>query len=360
MCTFDIDPDIRRAHTPPGALYHDAEWFAALVERVHTRTWHGIPIGELPSAPEAMIPWMLLPGCVDEPVLLTRADDGALHLLSNVCTHRGNVLVLRACAGKSIRCAYHGRRFALDGRMLSMPEFEQALDFPRQADDLPRLAVERWGPLAFTSLSPALAFEELVEPMRERLAFLPLDRARFDAAASRDYHVEANWALYCDNYLEGFHIPFVHPALNRALDYDAYETLLLPHGSLQIGIAQKDDVAFTLPEDHVDHGKRVAAYYLHLFPTTMINAYPWGLSVNYVQPLSPTSSRVVYLSFVWDESKRGQGAGTGLEQVEFEDERIVERTARGVRARLYDRGRYSPTREQAVHHFHRLLAQALK
>lgn len=30
---------------------------------------------------------------------------------------------------------------------------------------------------------------------------------------------------------------------------------------------------------------------------------------------------------------------------------------RGVRSRLYDRGRDSPTREAGVHHFHRLLAE---
>ncbi|MBC8073641.1 MAG: Rieske 2Fe-2S domain-containing protein, partial [Deltaproteobacteria bacterium] len=266
MVMFEIDPDIRRATTPPSALYHDPQWFRAVVERVMTPSWHLLPHGELPSEAGAMLPWVLLPGCVDEPVLLTRDDDGKLHLLSNVCTHRGNLLVDRACSGRGIRCGYHGRRFALDGRMLAMPEFDDALDFPRREDDLPRLPLAHWGPLAFTGLAPRPAAADVLAPLHDRLWFLPLGRARFVASDSRDYHVRASWALYCDNYLEGFHIPFVHPGLNRALDYAAYRTLPLPHGVLQIGIANADDDAFDLPIGHPEHGQRVAGFYFFLFP----------------------------------------------------------------------------------------------
>ena len=33
--------------------------------------------------------------------------------------------------------------------------------------------------------------------------------------------------------------------------------------------------------------------------------------------------------------------------------------ARGVRSRLYKHGRYSPSRERGVHHFHRLVCEFL-
>ena len=42
-----------------------------------------------------------------------------------------------------------------------------------------------------------------------------------------------------------------------------------------------------------------------------------------------------------------------------DDEAVVEAVQRGIRSRLYVRGRYSPTREQGVHHFHRLFAAAM-
>ena len=91
----------------------------------------------------------------------------------------------------------------------------------------------------------------------------------------------------------------------------------------------------------------------------MLNFYPWGLSLNLVEPLALDRTRVLFRSFVWDASKLETGAGAGLDRVEAEDEAIVQSVQRGVRSRLYRRGRYSPTREQGVHHFHRLLGEFL-
>jgi len=77
--------------------------------------------------------------------------------------------------------------------------------------------------------------------------------------------------------------------------------------------------------------------------------------VNLVIPLSVNRTRIVYHGFVWDRSKLGKGAGGDLDKVEAEDQEIVEGTQRGVAAGAYDRGRYSPTKETGVHHFHRML-----
>jgi choline monooxygenase len=68
---------------------------------------------------------------------------------------------------------------------------------------------------------------------------------------------------------------------------------------------------------------------------------------------------VSFLSYVLDETKIGEGAGADLDRVEREDEAVVEAVQRGCRSRLYERGRYSPDREQGVHHFHRLLCGSL-
>jgi choline monooxygenase len=171
--------------------------------------------------------------------------------------------------------------------------------------------------------------------------------------------VRASWALYVDNYLEGFHIPYVHAGLNRVVEYETYRTELLPAGVLQVGLAKGPEDAFTLPPSSPDGGQPIAAYYFWLFPNTMMNVYPWGLSINIVKPTAVDRTKVTYWTYVWDESRRDRGAGAGLDKVEHEDEEVVEAVQRGVRSRLYDRGRYSPTREQGVHHFHRLLTLAL-
>jgi choline monooxygenase len=171
--------------------------------------------------------------------------------------------------------------------------------------------------------------------------------------------VHANWALYVDNYLEGFHIPFVHSGLNETLDYGAYTTELFRYSNLQIGVAKGGEAVFDLPPESPDHGRDIAAYYYWLWPNIMLNFYPWGLSVNVVKPLSVDRTKISYLTCVWDETKMDQGPGATLDRVEREDDDIVEAVQRGVRSRHYDRGRYSARRERGVHHFHRLLSEHL-
>ena len=113
------------------------------------------------------------------------------------------------------------------------------------------------------------------------------------------------------------------------------------------------------PAGSPDQGRRVAAYYWWVFPNVMLNFYPWGLSLNVVEPLAPDRTRVAFRGYVLDAQRLGSGAGARLDQVEMEDEAAVESVQRGLRSRLYDCGRYSPTHERGVHQFHRLLCEFL-
>jgi len=359
--SFEIDPDIQRAATLPAWVYADPEVYRRSLERVFARSWQLVADVSAVKVPGQAHPFILLEGSLDEPLLLTRDQADAVHCLSNVCTHRGN-LVAESGGGAApfLRCRYHGRRFGLDGRFLSMPEFERAERFPSAADDLPRVPFGVWSGFVFAALAPAVPLDALLSGLDARVGWLPWNELAFDPTRSRDYLVRANWALYCDNYLEGFHIPYVHAGLAGALDYSGYTTELLPYGSLQVGAAASGEEAFDLPAGSPDAGRRIAAYYYWLFPNTMLNVYPWGVSVNVVKPLAPDRTRVSFLAYVWAPAKLDRGAGSGLDRVEREDEAVVESVQRGIRSRLYDRGRYSPDREQGVHHFHRLLAEALR
>jgi choline monooxygenase len=355
----EMEPDIRRASTLAPEVVHDPAWYERAKERIFAASWQLIADSDRVAQPGTAVPILLLAGSIEEPLYLARDAAGALHCRSNVCTHRGNLVVNAPCRTEALRCRYHGRRFALDGTFLSMPEFEGVEGFPSPQDNLPAIPHAQWGKFIFASLEPAFSFDALVGPMRERLAALPLQEAVFDPATSRDYEVRASWILYCDNYLEGFHIPFVHAGLNTLVEYGEYRTELLEYGSLQVAIGSRDADVFQLPKSAADHGQRVAAYYLWLFPSTMLNVYPWGVSVNLVKPLGPHRTRVSFLSYPWDPSRRGRGAGSQLDQVEREDEEVVESVQRGTRSRFYRGGRYSPAREAGVHHFHRLIARFL-
>jgi choline monooxygenase len=89
----------------------------------------------------------------------------------------------------------------------------------------------------------------------------------------------------------------------------------------------------------------------------MFNFYPWGISVNIVRPVSASKTVVQFLTYVSDESLTETGAGADLHRVEMEDEAVVESVQKGIRSRFYSHGRYSPTREQGTHHFHRLIGE---
>ena len=323
-------------HARPASFYL---WGQPLFDRILARSWQLLEPTEAELQPD-----LLLPGSLNEPII-----QGGGRVLSNVCTHRGARLLREPCARKNLRCAYHGRSFSPEGKLLGRPGFEDA---PPSAEDLPSLPLHSFGPLQFTAIQPALPFPS---QLQERLSFLPLENFHLDPAATRDYTVNAHFLLYLENYLEGLHIPFVHPALNQALDWKSYRMELFPGGSLQIGLANADGPAFELPPGHPDHGQRIAAYWYALHPCTLLNFYPWGLSVNRLLPEGPERTRIRYHSYVWKEELRGKGAGGALDQVELEDDAIVEEVQRGLRSRLYRGGLLSPRWEQGVAHLHREL-----
>ena len=354
---FKINSDITKAETLPAIFYKDPDIFETIKEKVFLKSWQWIGDESLVNNPESVHPFTLLDGFLTEPLLLTKDKDGLISCLTNVCTHRGNLLALTSKATKKLTCSYHGRRFNLHGKFEFMPEFTDAKNFPRPCDHLHKFPLKQWGHLLFAGLNPSFDFQEVINIMNERIGFLPIDKFKLEKTLQKDFLIDANWALYCDNYLEGFHVPFVHESLNEVLDYGSYETIIYDHCNLQIGYSDEATDIFGFPKNHIDYGKRVAAYYFWIFPNIMFNFYPWGLSINIVNPLEISKTKVSFISYVLDPSKLNKGAGSNLEKVEKEDEIVVENVQKGVRSSFYRAGRFSPKREKGVHHFHVLLSK---
>lgn len=349
------DPDIRAARTPGASLYDEARY------EEHRRTllpraWQLAPLARGAPAPAHAAPWTCLPGSLDEPLLWTGDEEGAVRCLGNVCTHRGRVLVEQAGPMRALRCGYHGRTFALDGRLRSAPGFEDALDFPSAGDDLPEIPSGEWHGFRFAALAPAQLFDDWIAPAEDVAGHLA-SALPAEPDEVRDYEFDAHWLLYLENYLEGFHIPYVHAGLASALDWSAYRIELFPRASLQVGLAAEGEACIELPCGHRHHGQRVAGYWLWLHPNTLLNFYPWGLSINVVLPQGPARTRVHYRVHVARPELRARGAGADLDRVEHEDEREVRAVQRGIASRAYRGGRYAPRHEAAVHHMHRILVE---
>ena len=356
---FKINSDITKAETLPATFYKDPVVFEIIKEKVFLKSWQWVGDESLVDKPQSVHPFILLDGFLTEPLLLTRDKGGHINCLTNVCTHRGNLLALTSKPTKKLTCSYHGRRFNLQGKFEFMPEFTDAENFPRPCDHLHRFPLKKWGHLLFAGLNPSFDFQEVINIMNERISFLPIDEFKLEKTLQKDFLIDANWALYCDNYLEGFHVPFVHESLNEVLDYGSYETIIYEHCNLQIGYSDEATEIFEFPQNHIDYGKRVAAYYFWVFPNIMFNFYPWGLSINIVKPLEISKTKVSFISYVLDATKLNKGAGSNLEKVEKEDEIVVENVQKGVRSSFYKAGRFSPKREKGVHHFHVLLSKFL-
>ncbi len=354
MENFGINPNINQAYTLPAAFYRSPTTFEQSKEQIFAQTWQWIEDVDVVKVPMQHYPFTLLKGVIDEPLLFTRNREGQLHCMSNVCTHRGKIIVEKPGRGRLLSCGYHGRCFQLDGTFKSMPEFKEAENFPSEEDHLTKIPFSEWMGMLFVSLNPKASLEEMTQPIRERLSWLPLEEMTYDASTSKDYFVNANWALYCDNYLEGFHIPFVHPGLNEALEFDKYDYEIFPYCNLQLSIGKEGEPCFDIPEGHQDFGKRVYAYYYWLFPNLMLNFYPWGLSLNIVSPLSHNTTKISFRSYLFPNSKMSPNESR-LDDTEMEDEEVVESVQLGIQSRYYKRGRFSPTMEQGVHHFHSLI-----
>jgi len=360
MERLNVDANIARAKTIITEMYNSSDYLEIAKEKIFASSWQFVGTKEQVKFEGDVQPFVLLKDYLNEPLVLTRNKEGKISCLSNVCTHRGNLVAYTACSrAKHLRCKYHGRLFDLNGDFVSMPEFKEVENFPTKEDSLPSLPLFNWANLLFSTVNKKEEAPVYFKEMMERLHWLPLQDFVYHPELNKTFEVDANWALYCENYLEGFHIPYVHAGLNAALSFNEYATELYPKSSLQLGVGKDKEDCFDLPTSSIDYGKNIAAYYFWVYPNMMFNFYPWGLSVNVVNPVSPNKTRVEFIVFIWKEDRYNKGAGSNLDKVEMEDEEIVENVQKGIVSRFYRTGRYSVTKETGTHHFHRLLAASM-
>ena len=214
---FRFAPDVAEASTLPASWYRDPEILRRECDRVFARTWQLVGRAEQVASPGDYFTAEV----AGEPLVVARGDDGTVRAFSNVCRHRAGPVASGAGNRRAFRCGYHGWSYALDGRLQSTPEWEGVRNFDRASQSLPAMRVETWGPFVFVCLdTAAAALPAALGAIGRETAHLPLARMRL--VRTVDYEIACNWKVYVDNYVEGYHIPIVHPELFRRLDYGAY------------------------------------------------------------------------------------------------------------------------------------------
>ena len=107
---YFIHADIRQAETLPSSFYRDQSVFDEIKELIFLRSWQFIGNEDLVTLPQSVFPFVLLDSYLTEPLLLTRDAEDTISCLTNVCTHRGNLVALNGGKSKNLVCMYHGRR----------------------------------------------------------------------------------------------------------------------------------------------------------------------------------------------------------------------------------------------------------
>ena len=281
------------------------------------------------------------------PLVVVRGEDRVLRALHNVCRHRAGPLA--TCDGKgaqALTCKYHGWTYALDGTLRGAPEMGRAQEFDIAGIRLPQAQVAVWRGLVFAALDAAEAFETVIEGIDTRLPA----STNLVFAQRASYDIACDWKVYVDNFLEGYHLPQVHPQLNALLDYRTYRTELAPWFVLQSSPLERGNSLY---------GDGEALYYW-LYPNTMLNFLPGRLQTNRVLPSGPGRCRVEFDFFYASAPGDRSGDAQFSDLVQREDITICEAVQRGLDSGSYVAGRLNPAREQGVWHFHELLRAALR
>jgi choline monooxygenase len=353
-----VDPRLAWAATLPSGWYFDEGTLRKERSILFHGTWQLVAkTSDLP-APGSYFTTEL----VGEPLLLTRDASGVLHGFYNVCRHRAGPVAQGCGQRRALQCAYHGWTYGLDGRLLSTREMDGVEAFEREAFGLVAVQVAEWGPLVFVNLDPeARPFAEDFGEIMAEVKARGFDLNRMAAVERRDYEIACNWKVYVDNYLEGYHIPIVHPGLFKELDYDAYAVVTYRNFSKQYAPLRP------APVDSADRrygryaGEDTEALYYWIFPNLMLNIFPDNISTNVILPLGTGRTLTIFEWFAVPEASSEEMKVTidFSDEIQQEDIGICEAVQKGLASQSYDRGRYSVRRENGVHHFHQLLVHAL-
>ena len=276
------------------------------------------------------------------PVVAVRGRHGVLRAFHNVCRHRASTIVrerTETCA--ALQCPYHGWTYGLDGSL------KVARDFGEEVPDLPlrQVRVETWRGLVFVNLDVGASFD--LDGFAT--ACDEFDMESFELVAEASRVLRCNWKTYADNYgaseLGRYHIPFVHPELNRQLDARAYRVEVFDR--------------WTRHSAPMSDGSPASGVWLWRYPNLALNVYAGGMNVERFTPLDARTTRIDY-SFFFRDGIADEEAMKLASELLAEDADICEGVQRNLEAGVHDIGRLSPTHEGGLALLQRLVRAAVE
>ncbi|TDR14643.1 aromatic ring-hydroxylating oxygenase subunit alpha [Marinicella litoralis] len=339
--------DQQNAHTFPAAVYQPGLFDVLDKTAVLHNSWqlaaHNSQLGEVGD--------YVVHEFADLPIIVVNTGEG-IKAFHNVCRHRAGPLALKNGHAKTLMCKYHGWNYHLNGQLKSAPEMQTTPGFSVCDHRLPEVQLDQWQGLIFVALkSNVPPLQEWVTGIAETIT--PIDIAQMKFYRRDEFILDCNWKVYVENYLEGYHLPHVHPGLNKLLDYKSYQTVLSQWHSYQFS---------PLEQGGGFYGEGQAHYYF-IYPNTMLNILPNRLQTNQVLPMKNNQTKVIfdyyYPNIAGIQALIEQDQSFS-DEVQDEDVMICEAVQKGLNSGSYDKGRLCMKRESAVHHFQEMLRTAYR
>ena len=284
------------------------------------------------------------------PVFVQRGSDGALRAFHNVCPHRAGPIVPdgQGCQANLV-CRYHGWAFSQDGDLLRARDFG-AEDVGAELPDgiaLNPIRVQTWRGFVFVCMDPSTP--DLVEWLgafpRECDEY-PIESYEFHTRTVRP--MSCNWKTYADNFLEGYHVPIVHPLLSR--DVDALRYRVVTKGdrrwNLHVAPQRVDDGTFT-------------GVFIYFWPNFSLNIFHGGYAVERWVPRGVHGTDLIFEYFFSPDHDDIEAVVKVSEEVAEEDAAMAEAVQRNLDAGLYRSGLLSPRHENGLVDFKELLGEVL-
>ncbi|MEC8981470.1 MAG: aromatic ring-hydroxylating dioxygenase subunit alpha [SAR324 cluster bacterium] len=375
---------VDQASTLIPAAYTNSEFFNLEKEMVFANAW--VAVGCLPQVSNAGD--ILVTEVAGRSILIVREKTGNLGAFYNVCRHRGSKLLEESCKKNSIRCPYHSWVYGLDGKCLGTPMFQDnqsdacpsssdnntdMLDesyFDKQDYGLLPVKVKCWGFLIFVNLSSKpTELEEWLGDLPEKFQSHGLEN--WTISAEKNYDVESNYKLIEENFMEYYHLPFVHPELtnvSRMEDHYRCQGAGMYTGMLTTPVSRDvDSVWLNLPAvEGLDKEHREAAYHICIFPNVTFTILPNHAFCMITDPIRANQTRVRTFLLTPQETLDYEQYGTMFKElttfwdmVNTQDLGIVERVQAGLSNPAFTGGRMCYQFEEPLHRYQNWLGDKM-
>jgi phenylpropionate dioxygenase-like ring-hydroxylating dioxygenase large terminal subunit len=219
---------------------------------------------------------------------VVRGNDGQVRAFRNACRHRGTQLASGAGCEKAFVCPYHGWTYDLDGALRHVPHEHGFLGLDKATRGLVPVACEEHSGLVFVTQVP----DATIVP--EDLPMLVDPQWQLLAASERE--IPANWKIFAEGFLEGYHIRETHPQTFFPLQFDNLNVVETFGRNSRIAFPYQaiNKLRGVPPEARSVDGKLTYVY--HLFPNVMVATFPANRFVVVLEPL--TIDRTLLITYV--------------------------------------------------------------